>query len=180
MSQPGFEVASSRLLGEGVFLRLEEIRLVSESGREAVRDVVRHPGGVAILPIDGDQVWLIRQHRVALGREIDEIPAGKLDREGEDVAAAARRELAEELGATATRLEHLASMAPSPGYTDEMIEIYVAEGLEFDEKNPQGEEELNATVYSLPMANALDRITTGELIDAKTLVALLEWNRRTG
>lgn len=180
MSEPEFVVAERRLIGEGVFLRFEEVRVRSPSGQEVLRDVVRHPGGVAVLPVDGDRVWLIRQHRVALGRDIDEIPAGKLDRGGEDVADAARRELAEELGATARHLEHLATMAPSPGYTDEVIEIYLAEGLEFGEREPQGAEEDHATVHAVPIAEALDSIGRGHLSDAKTLVALLEWNRRKG
>lgn len=180
MSHSNFEVAGTRVLGEGVFLRLEEVRLRDPDGREVVRDVIRHPGGVAVLPIDGDRVWMIRQHRVAMGKDTDEIPAGKLDQEGEDVASAAHRELAEELGATARRMEHLATMAPSPGYTDEVIEIYLAEGLEFGDRSPQGAEEHDATVHSMPIEEALDSIGTGEISDAKTLVALLEWKRRKG
>lgn len=180
MTEPGFEVAATRLLGEGVFLRLEEVRLRSGTGQEVVRDVVRHPGGVAVLPIEGDKVWLIRQHRVAMGRYMDEIPAGKLDRAGEDVEAAARRELAEELGATARHFEHLATMAPSPGYTDEVIEIYLAEDLDFSDREPQGAEEHDATIHPVPIADALDSIGRGDMSDAKTLVALLEWNRRRG
>src|SRR5690606_20623719 len=66
----------------------------------------------------------------------------------------------------------------SPGYTDEIIEIYVAEGLDFTERAPQGAEEHGATFYALPIAQALARISRGELTDAKTLIALLEWNRR--
>lgn len=180
MTGPAFEIAESRVVGEGVFLRLEELKVRFASGQEVIRDVVRHPGGVAVLPVDGEQVWLIRQHRVAMGRAMDEIPAGKLDQEGEDVAAAARRELAEELGATARHLEHLATMVPSPGYTDEVIEIYVAEGLEFGDRRPQGAEEHHAIVHSVPIADALDSISRGDLSDAKTLIALLEWNRRRG
>jgi len=174
-----FEVTSTRRLGRGVFLELEEVRLRSPSGVEIVRDIVRHPGGVAVLAIDDqDEVWLIRQHRAALALVIDEIPAGKLDPSDPDTATAARRELAEELGATARSLEHLATMAPSPGYTDEVIDIYLATGLEFGEREPDGEEEVQATVFSLPVGEALDRITRGEICDAKTQVALLQWNRR--
>jgi ADP-ribose pyrophosphatase len=110
---------------------------------------------------------------------VDEIPAGKLDDRDTDPATAARRELAEELGARAARLDHLATMAPSPGYTDEIIEIYLATGLEFGERAPDGEEEVQATVFSIPVGEALDRIDRGELTDAKTQVALLQWSRRT-
>lgn len=180
MSDSGFEITGSRLIGEGTLVRLEEVRLRAADGHEVVRDVVRHPGGVAVLPVDGDRVWLIRQHRVAMGHHVDEIPAGTLDRDGEDAVGAARRELSEELGATTRHLEHLATMAPSPGYTDEVIEIYVAEGLDFGERSPQGAEEHDATVHSLSLSEALDSIGTGGISDAKTLIALLEWNRRRG
>ncbi|MFP3914669.1 MAG: NUDIX hydrolase [Actinomycetota bacterium] len=180
MSESPFEILDSKVIGEGVFLRLEEVRLGASDGQVVTRDVVRHPGGVAVLPVDGDRVWLIRQHRVAMGGHIDEIPAGKLDVESEEVAEAARRELQEELGATARHLVHLATMAPSPGYTDEVIEIYAAEGLDFGDRIPQGVEEHHATVHSLTLSEALDSIRRGDLTDAKTLVALLEWNRRRG
>ncbi|MGA7272131.1 MAG: NUDIX hydrolase [Acidimicrobiia bacterium] len=178
MTEPGFELVASRVLGRGIFLELEEQRLMSSAGVEVVRDIVHHPGGVAVLPIDGDRVWLIRQHRAALSRALEEIPAGKLDPGDEDIEAAARRELAEELGAEAEHLSHLATMAPSPGYTDEVIEIFLAEGLEFGHRNPDGEEERSATVFALPIAVALDSIDRGEVIDAKTQVALLQWKRR--
>ncbi|HJR91235.1 MAG TPA: NUDIX hydrolase [Acidimicrobiia bacterium] len=173
-----FEVTSSRSLGRGIFLELEEVRLRSPSGVEIVRDIVRHPGGVGVLAVDDEQVWLIRQHRAAFGKPMDEIPAGKLDAADRDTEAAARRELAEELGATAGHLEHLATMAPSPGYTDEVLDIYLATRLEFGVREPDGEEEVQATVFALPVREALDRISRGEITDAKTQVALLEWNRR--
>lgn len=180
MTDPAFEPISSRVLARGALVGLDEVVMRSPSGAEVVRDVVRHPGGVAVLPIEGDRVWLIRQHRVALEADVDEIPAGTLDEPGEDPAVAARRELGEELGATASRFEHLATMAPSPGYTDEIIEIFVAEGLEFSERTPDGEEEREASVFSIPIVEALDSISHGKITDAKTLVALLEWNRRQG
>lgn len=178
MTEPRFEIISRSVLGRGVFLELEEMRLRSPSGAEMVRDIVRHPGGVAVLAIDEGQVWLIRQHRAARGVMMDEIPAGKLDAADIDVAEAARRELAEELGATAVHFEHLATMSPSPGYTDEVIEIYLATGLRFGERRPDGEEEVQATVFSIPVEDALDRIDRGDITDAKTQVALLQWIRR--
>jgi len=174
-----FVVSSARTVGRGRFLRLDEVRLRSPSGVEIVRDIVRHPGGVAVLAIDdSENVWMIRQHRAALGKEMDEIPAGKLDSSDLDTAKEARRELAEELGATARHLEHLATMTPSPGYTDEVIEIYLATGLEFGERDPDGEEEVQATLFSIPVSEALDRISSGAITDAKTQIALLQWMRR--
>lgn len=178
MIQGSFTILSSRTLARGKLLEMVELVARSGSGEEVVREVVRHPGGVAILPIDGDDVWLIRQHRVALGRNLVEIPAGKLESTDGDLEAAARRELSEELGAVADRVERIATMAPSPGWTDEVIEIFVAEGLEFGSRAPDGAEEREATVFSVPISQALDSIASGEITDAKTLVALLEWNRR--
>lgn len=180
MTDASFEHTSTVVLAEGRLLRLEELRALSPAGEEVVREVVRHPGGVAVLPIDGDRVWLIRQYRVAMGRAMAEIPAGKLDRAGEEPEAAARRELREELGAQAGRLEHLATMAPSPGYTDEVLEIYAAQDLDFAQRSPDGEEERQASVFSMPIAEAVDSIGRGELIDAKTQVAVLQWMRRRG
>lgn len=180
MTDTGFEVTSARTIARGSLIEMEEVTVETSSGEEMKRDVVRHPGGVAVLALDEGAVWMIRQHRVALGRAVDEIPAGTLDREGEDPAVAARRELAEELGATARHLEHLARMAPSPGYTDEIIEIYLAEGLEFGDRSPDGAEEHEASVFAMPIAEALDSIDRGQIIDAKTQVALLAWKRRQG
>ncbi len=179
MSPGPLEVVSRRTVGAGSLVELEELTVRTAASR-FTRDVVRHPGGVAILALDGGRVWLIRQHRVAVGGEIDEIPAGTLDRDDPDPESAARRELEEELGARAARLSLLATVAPSPGYTSEIIHIFLAEDLEFGARIPDGAEEEHATVFSLPVEEALDRIERGELTDAKTLVALLEWKRRQG
>ena len=178
MTDGGFDVVHTRPLAEGAFLQFEQLTVVSPSGRESRRDVIRHPGGVAVLPVDGDRIWLIRQHRAPFGSLLDEIPAGKLDGGDDDPAAAARRELAEELGATAGRWTHLATMAPSPGYSDEVLEIFAAEDLRFGERDPDGAEEIESTIWALPLDEALDSIDTGTLTDAKTLVALLQWKRR--
>lgn len=178
MTSSGFEIVSTRTLARGALVRLEELEVRAATGAEFSRDVVRHPGGVAVLAVEDGEVWLFRQYRAAFGREVDEIPAGTLDPEDADAESAARRELLEELGATARHFEHLATMAPSPGYTDEVIEIYLAEGLEFGERTPDGVEEQHARIFSVPIVDALDSIDRGEMTDAKTLVALLQWMRR--
>ncbi len=177
---PEFEVVDTEVLAEGVFLRFEALTVRSQSGTTVRRDVIRHPGGVAVLPVGDDHVWLIRQYRAALGRHVDEIPAGKLDSADTDAETAGRRELAEELGATAGRWQHLATFSPSPGYTDEVIEIFAAEDLVFGDRRPDGVEEHQATLLSLPIDEALDSIDRGVITDAKTQVALLAWKRRRG
>lgn len=178
MSGQDFEIESRADLASGVFLRLEQVTMVTPDGSRLHRDVVRHPGGAAVLPIDGDRAWFVRMFRVALGREIIEIPAGKLEVGDADPESAARRELSEEIGATAERWEHLVTIAPSPGYTEELVHVFMAEGLTFTERVPDGAEEVEAEVFTMPIEEALDRIVRGEITDAKTVVALLELNRR--
>jgi ADP-ribose pyrophosphatase len=133
---------------------------------------------VAVLPIEGDRVWLISQWRTAVDAQVLEVPAGKLDPNDRYLPAAAARELAEEVGATAEELIFLTSMFPSPGYTDEVIHIYAARGLTFGDRTPDGAEEHEAKVVSLPLGEALRSIETGEIRDSKTQIALLIWAAR--
>jgi ADP-ribose pyrophosphatase len=107
-----------------------------------------------------------------------EVPAGKLDTTDRHLPLAAARELAEEIGAAATEMIPLTSMFPSPGYTDEVIHIFAARGLEFSHRTPDGAEEREAEVVSLSLEEALRRIETGEIRDSKTQIALLMWAAR--
>ena len=170
-------VLGHRRLATGVFLAYDRRYLIDED-RSVARDVVRHPGGIAILPVEKETVWLVSQYRTAAGRRLLEIPAGKLDPSEKDLEAAARRELAEEIGASAADLKHLTNMLPSPGYTDETIHIYAATGLRFGERQPDGAEERGMEVVTLSLDEALDSIEGGEIADAKTQIAILLWARR--
>ncbi|HEX2403191.1 MAG TPA: NUDIX hydrolase, partial [Acidimicrobiia bacterium] len=114
----------------------------------------------------------------AAGRRLLEIPAGKLDPAEKNLEAAARRELAEEIGASADALQHLTNMLPSPGYTDETIHIFAATGLRFGERQPDGAEERGLEVVTLTLDESLDSIEGGEIADAKTQIAILLWVRR--
>ncbi|MDX1449864.1 MAG: NUDIX hydrolase [Acidimicrobiia bacterium] len=167
-------------LGEGIFVRLERLTLRSPDGALHPRDVLRHPGGVGILPVDGGRVWLVRQFRVALARPVLEIPAGKLDPSDDDPLAAARRELDEELGMSAERWESLGSLDPSPGYTDEVIHLFAASGIVADERRPQGAEEVEAEIVEMTVDEAMGAVDDGTITDAKTQIALLRWSRRNG
>lgn len=173
-----FRVLGARRLARGVFLALERVHLLGPHGEAAVRDVVRHPGGVAVLPVDGTDVLLVRQYRVAAGGPILEIPAGKRDRAGEDPALAAVRELEEEIGAVPVSMVTLGPMLPSPGYTDEVIHLYVADGIVLTERRPDGAEEHHAEVVRMPLGEALAMVEDGRIADAKTQIALLWWARR--
>ena len=173
-----FRLLGHRRLATGVFLHLDRRYLLDRSGRAVARDVVRHPGGVAVLPVEGDMVWLISQWRTAVDAQVLEVPAGKLDPSDRYIPAAAARELAEEVGATADEMIFLTSMFPSPGYTDEVIHIFAARGLAFSDRAPDGAEEHEAHVVSLPLSEALRSIETGDIRDSKTQIALLIWAAR--
>lgn len=171
------ETLGSRRRGSGVFLSLEAIHLIGLHGEPAVRDVIRHPGGVGVLPVDSEDVILVRQYRVAVGRAILEIPAGKLDVPGEPLEASAARELEEETGYCTQRLLRLGSMLSSPGYTDEVIHLFAADGIVGTVRRPDGAEEHLAEVVRVPIGEALEMVDRGEIDDAKTQMALLLWLR---
>jgi ADP-ribose pyrophosphatase len=167
-----------RRLAKGVFLRLDRAYVLDTHGEAKARDIVRHPGGVGILPVDGDRVFLVRQYRAALGADFVEIPAGKLDPGDQDPLTAAQRELKEELGATAETWKLLAAMHPSPGYTNEILHLYAAIGLNPGDRRPDGLEEDHLTIVGYDLEEALDSIEKGEITDAKTQIALLTWARK--
>lgn len=157
--------------GRIVRLRVDEVRLVP-AGRLARREVVEHPGAVAIVPVTPDgHVLLVRQYRYAAGEELLEIPAGTLE-PGEDPTDCAVRELAEETGHRATRVELLTSVFMSPGFCNELIHIYLArlEGMAGGPRDPDEDEQLE--VVRLPLARALDLARSGQLRDAKSVVGL--------
>jgi ADP-ribose pyrophosphatase len=173
-----FRLLGHRRLASGVLLHFDRRYLLDRHGTAVARDVVRHPGGVAVLPVDEDRVWLISQWRTAVEAQVLEVPAGKLDSSDREIPVAAARELAEEVGATAAEMIFLTSMFPSPGYTDEVIHIFAAQGLSFSDRTPDGAEEHEAEVVSLPLDEALRSIETGDIRDSKTLIALLIWAAR--
>jgi ADP-ribose pyrophosphatase len=167
-----FERISSDVVWEGKLATVRVDRFRYDDGREADREVVAHPGAVAVVARTGDGLLLVRQPREAVGEEaLLELPAGKLD-EGEDPLATARRELAEEVGKGARRWKRLTSFYTSPGFADEECHVYLAEDL-YDEGADSGEDE-RIEVVELP----LDRLdeTIVECRDSKTLVGLL-WLR---
>lgn len=149
-----------------------------DDGQTARRDIVAHRGGVGVVPILGDSVLLVRQFRLASGRDMLEIPAGLLE-PGEAPAVCAARELAEELGYAAGRLVHLATYRTSPGFTDEVTMVYLALDLEPAEGTPDWDERLHPV--QLPLAAMADDLAAGRFEDGKTLVGLyaaLAWLAR--
>ena len=153
-----------------------QFELVTESvelpnGRRVELDLLRHPGAAAVVPfLDPETVLLIRQYRFATGGYLLEIPAGKLD-PGETPEVCAVRELEEETGYRAGRLEALTSIWTSPGFTDEVIHLFAAYDLEPTSQQLQPDEIIE--LVPTPLAEALERVRRGELRDAKSAIALL-------
>ena len=154
--------------GRVIDLTLERVRL--PDGSETELEIVRHPGGAAVVALDrDDQVCLLRQFRHASDGWLWELPAGKIDhREAPDRTA--RRELAEEAGVSAQRWESLEWVHSSPGVFDEVIHLFLARDLEFAEQRLEQDEVLE--VHWIPFAEALDWAVSGKISDAKTLIGL--------
>lgn len=160
------------------FLRLERERVRLPNGRDIELDIVRHPGAAAIVPFVGEgEVLLIRQYRYAAGGTILEVPAGKLD-PGESPERCAARELEEEAGRRAGRLEKLGWIYTTPGFTDEVIHLFAAFDLETIPTRHQPDEVIELVPMSLD--DALQRIWAGEIPDAKSALALLHAARHVG
>jgi len=147
-------------------------------GREVELDIVRHPGASAVVPfVSDDDIVLIRQHRHAAGGCILEVPAGKLD-PGEVPERCAARELEEETGLRAGRLEALGWIFTTPGFSDEKIHLYAAFDLRDVGARPQEDEHIECV--RMPLDDAVELVWRGELRDAKSALALLHAAKRLG
>jgi ADP-ribose pyrophosphatase len=156
---------------DGRLFKVFKDRVRLPNGKDTVREIVRHPGSVAIVPRDGDgRIVLVRQFRYVTGRELWEIPAGTLDKPGEEAAAAAARELAEEARLKARRWTVLGSAYLMPGYCDERMTFYLAEELSPTEGHAELDESFRVNPFDDHDLQVLR--STGELEDAKTLLAL--------
>jgi len=155
---------------------LEDVTL--PDGRELSLDIVRHPGAAAVVPfLSENEVLLIRQYRYAVGGTIWEIPAGKLDA-GEEPLACAARELEEETGQRAGRLESLGDILTTPGFTDERIYLYAAHDLEATTQRLEDDEVIE--LVPMPLAAALELVWSGEMNDGKSALALVRAAQRLG
>ncbi|HEY7630444.1 MAG TPA: NUDIX hydrolase [Thermoleophilaceae bacterium] len=149
-------------------VRVERWR--TEDGEEVEREVVGHPGAVAIVAHDGEQLYLVTQPREPVGEpRLLELPAGKLDEEGEDALDTAKRELAEEIGKGARTWKHLTTFYSSPGFSDEEIHVYLATDL-YDE-HAEADENERIEIETVPLSDLDDVIRENR--DSKTLVGLL-------
>jgi ADP-ribose pyrophosphatase len=167
---------SSQRLHTGKIIKLDQDRIRYPDGSEAEVDIVRHPGASAVVPFLSDpegedpQVLLLRQYRYAADGYLYEIPAGRLD-PGESPAACAARELKEETGCTAKKIEPLVTMVTTPGFTDERIHLFMATDLTHGQAAREDDE--FADVIVMRLSEALELIQRGEIPDGKTALGLL-------
>jgi ADP-ribose pyrophosphatase len=163
---------------QGFRVRVSRERVALPNGRTFSLDIVHHPGAAAVVPFLGDdEVLLIRQYRHAAGGMILEVPAGKLD-SGEPPDVCARRELQEEAGQRAGRLEALGWIWTTPGFTDEKIFLFAAFELAPVPQNLDTDEIIE--IVPTPLQRALELVWSGEINDAKSAIALLHAARRVG
>ena len=174
---------SERLIHEGRIVRLSEDRVRMPDGTVTRRELIRHVGASAIVPILGEPdesdptVLLIRQWRYTTSGEILEIPAGMRDTPDEPFDACARRELREETGFTAAHLVPLTAVWTTPGFTDERVHIFAATGLVAGDRDLDADEFVE--LVRLPLSEAVDGVRSGRITDAKTVAGLL-WIARFG
>ena len=171
------KILSSQKVFDGRVFKVT-VDTVSEGDLTYQRDVVHHPGSAVIVPVHDDgTVALVRQYRHPAVRYLLEVPAGTLAN-GERPEAGAARELEEELGLTAEHLEKLSEFFVSPGFLEEKMWVYLATGL--SQGKPQPDEDEVLDVVRLPIGDALEMITSGEIQDAKTIIGLMLAAPRVG
>jgi len=165
-----FERLEAHTVFEGAVVDVHEGTFRHEDGEQVSRQWVAHPGSVAVVAHDGERVWLVRQPREAVGQpDLLELPAGKLDEEGEGPLECGQRELAEEIGKAAEHWEHLTTYFTSAGFTDEQCHVYLATGLRDEPGQEIAGERIDIEPH--PLAS-LDETIAG-CRDAKTLIGLL-------
>lgn len=172
-----FERVSARREFEGSFFTVCTGAFRHEDGKEVEREWVEHDGAVGIVAHDGESLYLVRQPREAVGSpDLLEVPAGKLDVEGEEPLETAKRELAEEIGKTAEHWEELTWAWASPGFSDERFQIYLATGLRDAEGEHEADENERIEIVRWPLDRLREAIDT--VTDSKTLIGLLLLERR--
>jgi ADP-ribose pyrophosphatase len=176
MSDTRGELLSTRRVYAGRLLNVEADTIRTPNGTQLELEMIRHPGAAAVVPLLSDPgsddpiVLLLRQYRYAARDMLWEIPAGVLE-PGESPADCARRELLEEAGARADRIEHLTTIYTTPGFTDERIHLFMATGVRAGAATPQPDELIE--VQPQPLSRVLQMVRDGQIADAKSIVALL-------
>lgn len=158
--------------GKIIDLTIDHVRY--PSGTETIREIVEHPGGAVIVPqFSNGDILLVRQYRHPFGREVIELPAGKLDK-GEDPLECAKRELQEETGFSSGTWRHVTSMYATPGFCNEVLHIYSAGDIAPSYKGQALEEgEASIKILRVPRRTAIEMIRSKEIVDGKTIVGIL-------
>ena len=172
-----YRVLDSETVFDGHVISLRRDTVAMPGGGDSVREVVSHPGAVAVVAVDDEgRVVLLRQYRHPVGRYLWELPAGLRDSDGEPPLETAKRELAEEVLLAAERWSLLTTTYSSPGFSDELVLVYLAEGLREVER-PEGftveHEELDMTIERVPLADAVQRVFDGDIRNAAAVVGVL-------
>ena len=172
-----FRVLKSEPVYDGRIISLRRDTVTMPGGGTSVREVVHHPGAVAVLALtDDDDVVLIRQYRHPVGQHLWELPAGLRDADGEPPLETAKRELAEEVQLAADRWSLLISVNNSPGFSDELVHVFLAEGLHAVDR-PEGfvveHEEADMTVERVPLADAVQRVFDGDIRNSSAVAGIL-------
>ena len=171
-----FERVGGQEAWEGKMISVEVAKFRFEDGDEVEREIVKHPGAVAVVAHDGESLYLVAQPREATGDpDLLELPAGKLDEEGESPLETGKRELAEEIGKAAKNWRHLTTCYTSPGFTDEQVHVYLATDL-YDE-HAEADENERIEIRKVPLGELDSAIESCR--DAKSLVGLL-WLKARG
>ena len=170
-----FPVAETTDIYRGKVMALRADEVVMPGGGAARREIIEHPGAVAIAALDpDDRIMMIYQYRHALGRRLWELPAGLLDVAGEDPLETARRELREEAGLEAAEWAVLIDVAPSPGFSDESVRVYLARGLtEVDRPEMGDDEEADLTTRWVTLSVAVRMVLAGTIVNGVTAAAVL-------
>ena len=170
-----FPVQSSTDVYTGRVMALRTDEVVMPGGRVAAREILEHPGAVAIVALDpDDRLMMIHQYRHPVHRRLWELPAGLLDFAGEDPVDAARRELAEEAGLAAAEWSVLIDIVPSPGFSDESVRVFLARGLsEVGRPQPGDDEEADLTTRWVTLSVAVRMVLAGTIVNGATVAAVL-------
>lgn len=163
---------SSEYVFDGKLLHVYNDVVSLPNGKTSSREYIKHQGAVAVVPVtDDNEIIVVRQYRYPIERVTIEIPAGKLDK-GEEPLAAAKRELSEETGVESADITYIGGLYPSVAYTDEMIHMYMAKNLKYGEAHADDDEFLD--VEKIPVDKFVEMIMNGEIMDSKTQAAVLK------
>lgn len=169
------KITSSKEIYRCGLFRVTEEHAADRSGFSVTRNVIRHNGSAVVLAADEkDRVLLVRQYRLPVGKQLWELPAGKID-DGETALAAARRELIEETGLRAKRWRKLVTFQPTPGFLDEKTSVYLATGLTQGDAQPMEDERIVTRWFAKKELRRM--IADNTVVDAKTMIGFLHWAR---